>query len=68
VEQLTDYRCPGCGREFEVVWQVTIRESRGYSPVFPPGVRDIARCQSCDASHERTDDGEWRRQGQQGHA
>ena len=34
----------------------------GFSPIFTPEQRDVARCGQCEASFERTDGGAWRRQ------
>lgn len=60
MDDLTDYRCPDCGQEFEAVWRVTVGDSTGYTAVLAPEVRDVANCGSCDARFERTEGGHWR--------
>ena len=59
---MLEHRCPECGEEFEVVWQVAIGTAGGYTPVFGgPVVIDYARCTTCHREYERTSAGPWRR-------
>ncbi len=56
--------CPQCGRQLEWVWAVSINQSLppGFTPIFTPEKRDVARCGECAQSFERTDGGAWRPQ------
>ncbi len=60
-----DASCPECGHEFDSIWAVSINKGPlppGFTPIFSPEQRDVARCGQCGKSFERTDGGPWRRQ------
>lgn len=62
---VTDPYCPQCGREFEWIWVIAINKGSpppGFSAVFTPEQRDVARCEHCGVDFERTDGAAWRRQ------
>ena len=61
-EPMEGERCPECDRPFPVVWRVTIGAPKdGYKSAVPPGIRDLARCETCGAEFQRAVDGGWAR-------
>lgn len=58
-----EYACPNCGEEFDSVWHVTVGDAGDYKPVFGGPVElGIGRCNTCNMSFERRNDGQWSRQ------
>ena len=56
-------RCPDCGGELNMLWEVTVTNTlRHYTPVFPDGfTRRIGRCEACRTEYERIGDAPWSR-------
>ena len=61
----SELSCPVCGTEFELVWAVSLNMQEpppGMTALGKPEQRDIGRCNTCDATFERSNGGPWTRQ------